>query len=295
VLERRHKAIFEELKTHDFERVLRGLRDAIIVNRALGLEERPLGESYEVVQRALGEAIAQTHIGWAMTPTRVLRAIRTELVKYRFVFSTNYDLLIYWSILCEDPNPSDVKDLFWTPGPDRWLVFDPSNTKTAPEVTRVMYLHGGLHIYSLFDGTTAKYVPAAGENLLDAFQRFVGDADPFGPIPLLVTEGDAEDKRAVIESSAYLSFAYQQLVMCQDPIVVFGQGLGEGDAHIARALNSFGGRQIAIALLPDEPDELVSKQAHYQELLPRARLSFFDATTHPLGAPSLRVDPGRGD
>lgn len=284
------EVIFQRLRTRDFEKVLHALRDAHIVNEALGLEAQKVASRYCEIQRALGEAVAKTHIPWEWVPQVVLRTISSELVKHRFVFSTNYDLLVYWAILCDDPRPQDVKDFFWTPGPEEeWLLFDPSDTETPKDVTRVLYLHGGLHLYSLFDGSTAKYVPAEGENLLDAFQRFMRDQDPFGPIPLLVTEGDPEDKRAVIESSSYLSFGYQKLVTCQEPIVVFGHALGDSDIHIAKALNRH--LPIAISLLPGTPEEIKERQAHYEQRLPRARLHFFDATTHPLGDSSLRIDP----
>ncbi len=281
--------IFEELHTRDFERALGALRHARIVNRALNLDARAVTDRYRAIQLALAEAVAEVHVPWSEVSSGILRMVRQHLLTYRFVFSTNYDLLVYWAILADDPRPRDVKDFFWTPYNGRWLVFEPSDTDVGPSVTRVLYLHGGLHLYSLPDGRTGKYLPSEGENLLDAFRQFMTDEDPFGPLPLFVTEGNADDKRAAIASSDYLSFAYEHLAKCDVPIVVFGHSLGDSDSHIAKALNAKRDRPIAISMVPRSPDEMKSRRARYEHLLPRPRLYFFDATTHPLGDPTLRL------
>jgi len=285
------QAVFRHLGTHDFEYVLRVLHYARSVNQALGLDVEKVTRAYRAVQQGLGAAVARTHIPWDMVPRPVLEKIRSTLLKYRLVFSTNYDLLIYWSIVCGEQKPHDVKDYFWTRRDERWLSFNLFDTDTPGGVTRVLYLHGGLHIYRLPDGVTAKYVPDMGESLLDSFQRFMHCDDLAGPLPLIVTEGTSADKRREIQSDPYLSFAYQQLATYDGPIVIFGHRLGGADDHIVEALRSAGRRPVAISLRRGSEKEMMQRQARYCEKLPEACLYFFDAASHPLGSESLKVLP----
>jgi hypothetical protein len=283
------EVIFERLQTRDFEQALLALKHARIVAEALGLAHVPIDERYMSIQLALAEAVSQVHVPWDMMPAHILRNIRKVLSQHRYVFSTNYDLLIYWAILIDDPRPRDVKDFFWTGANERWLVFEPWDTDVGPYVTRVLYLHGGLHLYHLPDGRSGKYVPPAGTNLLEAFRAFMTEWQPDGPIPLLVAEGDAEDKFAAIGSSDYLSFAYKELVHCDEPLVVFGQSLGDSDAHIVEALRVYPNRPVAVSVHARSSTQVQRTMAHYRKVLPEAPLHFFDAVTNPLGSSDLRV------
>jgi hypothetical protein len=40
--------------------------------------------------------------------------MRNELLRIQTVYSTNYDLLIYWSVMTD--HPADFRDFFWGPG-----------------------------------------------------------------------------------------------------------------------------------------------------------------------------------
>jgi hypothetical protein len=43
------------------------------------------------------EAVRGIHIPWALLPSSVRESMKRELARYSYVFSTNYDLLIYWA------------------------------------------------------------------------------------------------------------------------------------------------------------------------------------------------------
>ena len=74
-------------------------------------------------------------------------------------------------------------------------------------------------------------------------------------------------------------------------MVVFGHSLSQNDKHLVRAMRGWQSPIIAVSVLPGQPEGIVALKATIQECLPDAQLRFFDATTHPLGDPVLRIDP----
>ncbi len=281
-------ATFDALKTENFEVVLYGLRTTTAVNRALRVEDQGSPEeAYGAVRRALIDAVRWVH------PQRlndeIRSEVREELRHYEWVYSTNYDLIVYWSMMLESEGEGFV-DYFWTPDG----VFDPTNTEvwtSRSDWTRVLYLHGALHLERDAWGTTKKrhYVP--DRPLLSSFQ-----SQPLGLegwVPQFVSEGTSQEKQQAISRSAYLTFAHEALQMHDGPMVVFGHSLSDEDSHLVHALNLQPGRTLAISIYPsgDDPDEYVrSEKARIGGLFPAHELQFYDARTHPLGSASLRLD-----
>jgi hypothetical protein len=72
--------------------------------------------------------------------------------------------------------------------------------------------------------------------------------------------------------------------------VVFGSALGFEDAHISDALSENAKRTIAVSMLPGESTaNLLARQMEIYGRVEVDELVFFDATTHPLGVPGLKV------
>ena len=60
--------------------------------------------------------------------------------------------------------------------------------------------------------------------------------------------------------------------------------------HLRRAINEQPISKVAISLRrSDDPAEIVERKAERLQQFPRSDLVFYDAETHPLGAPSIRV------
>lgn len=274
--------LFNALGTHNFEQVLSSLKITNIINRALTITEDITTQRYISIKHALVGAISEVHIPWRRTPNNVIVAIRTEMLKYAYVFTTNYDLLVYWAVMHQN-NPDPFLDYFFAE------EFDAGDTNIFDgDRHRVMYLHGALHLYKTPSGTTLKR-RAGGSNLLDLFGvPYNGYPDA---IPLIVSEGSSEDKLSSINQSDYLSFVFNKFVENQEEIVVFGHSLSDSDMHIVDAMRKWDDRRIAISLLPDTTINIRTKQASLVAKFPNARLYFFDATTHPLGSPTQRVNP----
>lgn len=281
-------AVFDAFGTRNFEFVLGSLKNAARVEAALGQPEAHLRERYEHIQRALFQAVASVHVGWAAVEGDRLLTIRRALSAYRAVFSTNYDLLTYWAVMHGGQPPgTGFKDFFWS-SPDSH-AFDAANTHVTGNATLVYYLHGGIHLRTSTSGGTHKRVPL-GASLLDDFEIGFDSEE----LPLLVSEGSASDKLAAIRRSDYLSFAYQAFAEHRGGLVIFGQSLGDSDGHLVDVIKSWRppwrAPLVALAVRPHaEPGRIRQRKLALAARLPEADLLFFDPQTHPLGAPALSV------
>jgi hypothetical protein len=269
--------------TPNFERVLADLNTAIRINKAVGIDPGAVLEPYRRIQKALGHAVREVHVSRSSVPDEALLAIRQELVNYEWIFTTSYDLIIYWAMGCGGS---------WKPFIDGFrfgghLAFDPERAVVAADQLPVYFLHGALHLVVGGSGVTRKLRTEAVQTILDQFGEPIA-GDPLAR-PLLVTEGSSHDKLRAIEGNAYLAHALEQLRRVELPIVVFGSSLGAHDQHLIDAINERPKRPVAVSMVRRPKRELMSLQADIYGRLQAETLVFFDATTHPLGAPGLRV------
>lgn len=274
-------AVFAALETHNFERVLDSLRVARAVCKAVGHPPEDAENLYLQIRAELVMAITDLHVPHALVDGEVLLRINGALRRYRNVYTTNYDLILYWAVMAKEPW---FKDFFWAPD----CSFDPTDVALSTDAPAIHYLHGALHLSEELDHTTRKLV-ANGASLLDHLARA-------GTVPLFVSEGSAADKDAAIRRSPYLSFVNQRFAEDAAPLVVFGFSFDKADRHIAARLVERP-RRLAISVHSTAPnwkvDAFVGKvrealsSADGSEY--RGEIAFFDSKTHPLGSPSLRV------
>ncbi len=274
--------------TPNFETVLANLNTAIRVDEALGIDATKVYERYRSIQRALGHAIREVHVGGSQITLRKLEAIRDSLVRYEWIFTTSYDLIAYWAMGCRGVWKPFV-DGFYVKRDNR-LVFDPSRDVVREGQIPVYFLHGALHLVVGGSGQTWKLRGRRDlKTILDQFGESIA-GDPQAR-PLLVTEGSAHDKLRAIEGNEYLSSALARLRETELPVVVFGSRLGESDNHLIDALNENPRRAVAVSMLPNAPKrELARMQSDIYGRLEAEPLLFFDASSHPLGDQRLRCD-----
>lgn len=101
-LSRRAQLLFQRYGTNNFEGVMKLLDDSDWVARTYGLvKDKPSGmvEDLEVIKRTLVEAISNSHLE---TPGDIADGLKTSTAKFlepfHVVFTTNYDLLLCFSI-----------------------------------------------------------------------------------------------------------------------------------------------------------------------------------------------------
>jgi hypothetical protein len=272
--------LFAELRTSNFEHVLEVLMHAELVLDALGRSAARATRLYRSVRDSLFETVRAVHVPWALVPTATLNQIARALNEHDRIFSTNYDLIPYWALM--ETSEVRIADFFW----GDHNTFDPSETEVFSGYSALYFIHGGVHLWqSDRSGRTGKWTRNGG-GLLQLATLFSGHPDRR---PLFVSEGSARAKRRTIRRSDYLSFALESLRDDEENTVIFGAALGSQDDHIAAALRSGPRRRIAVALLPDRPEAILGRKGFFTERLSGHRVSFFDATSHPLGSTSLRV------
>lgn len=288
--------LFSRLKTRNFEQVLSRLLLAEEVAEALGEDPKPYRQAYERIRAALVAAVQYVHIPWMATPDDVLATIRETLAEFRYVFSTNYDLLDYWAIM---ETPEEFLDFFWgkTSGDDttQFHSHDVEVWASKVKTTRILYPHGALHLVRTRDGETHKLCYSNGSTILDRFGEPIDGEDV---VPLIVTEGTSDNKIASIQQSDYLSFALSAFSARKKPMVVFGHSLGTSDDHLVEAITmkEYGAsaRHIAIAVRPGSPEQVRKSIDYFRNRLPDAKLTFFNSETFPLGDPALKQKPLSG-
>ena len=270
------KALFSKLgNTTNFESILADLLTATIVNKALEIPYSEIPRRYRSIRRALIEAIHSVHLPWDRLSLDTKKRVRKALRRYSFVFTTNYDLLVYWCIMAM--GGSGFKDYFWN------RTFDASDSKVWGSPTKILYLHGALHLYRTAAGRTIKEVGDVSGGLL---ARFAANKNR---IPLFISEGSSRHKMQAIARSDYLAFGLKTLSEFDGSLVVFGHSLSTRDKHVVAAINKWQSLNLAYSIYSRKPSEIIREKARIVELFPNASINFFDARTHPLGRLSLRI------
>lgn len=272
-------ALFKSMETENFEPVLSGLKVAMRVNAALTISSSSPRNRYFAIKEALIHGIRSAHIPWRLMEASSVAHISTALSQYASVYSTNYDLLAYWAVL-HGAHPFD--DLF-----DDDAQFNLHRTES--HATRVLYLHGGMHLVKHFDGTARKLM-SSESTLLGSFA-----VNALDDVPLFVCEGRSEDKMKIIRGSDYLSFCHAQLAQHQGALCIFGHALGKQDRHIYNAILQARPKTLAISILPRSEAFIQHQKRHYSALFEgqNIELKFFNAKTHPLGSADLSVAVAR--
>jgi len=271
-------ALFDHLGSSNFEDVLRILYHAKIVDEQLGSpQEEEISGLYVNTKNALASAVSYAHI-----PPNSISAleINNQLRPYKNVFSTNYDLIPYWSIMESDT--WRFKDYFWGEG----SCFDVSDTDVNADSTKIHYLHGAIHLVELTNGKTKKLTANCLNRLSDLF-----DLSHPEQFPLFISEGSSDWKLSRIKRNDYLRFCYEKLGKIKGGLVVLGHSLHKDyDQHIIDTVNDSDASRIAIGVWPHQgKEDIVSFKARLTQDLGRKELYFFNSETHPLGATGLNV------
>jgi hypothetical protein len=272
-------AVFSALQTTNFEQVLSTLGQATLVNSIFGLEAQTIQDSYERIKQALIEAVHHIHVPWESCEP-ALQEISDNLATYDAIYSTNYDLVVYWAMMQDS---SKFTDYFFN-----GTSFDLGNTEVWGKVTKVLFVHGGLHLSKVRNGTVKR--KAGGLNLLDSFGM---PLEHYGEtVPLFVSEGTSDEKLQSIYANDYLSFAYGALGHHQGPLMIIGHSLDPTyDRHLLNAIRNSQTKEFGITIYVGDrnAEAIAEEKAAWHARLPNRELHFFDSTTHPLASPSLNV------
>lgn len=270
------QALFKALGIELFEPVLSSLNTTVRTNAALAINSTAPLNRYYSIKEALIHAVRAVHPVHPSLPSATLATINQALREYRSVYTSNYDLILPWAM---EQAADGFARLFDDEG-----FFDVRRAHT--DGTRVLHLHGGLHLLKLPDGSTRQR-SAEGPELLDGFAVNIP-----GEVPLFVNEGRSEHKLRAIRASDYLSWCLGQLAAEHQGLCLFGQHLDGSDQHLLDAIRQARPAHLAIAVRPLSEASILNQKQHFAERLgtmPGTSVHFFDATSHPLGHPGLAI------
>lgn len=226
-------AVFERLGTNNFEGVLKLLENVAWASQIYyELEDsgQKILNDISIIKEALIKAIAVSHL----TNTGEVRVDAKEsaisfLRTYNTVFTTNYDLLLYWVNM--HSSPYLFGDCFRAEheNPDADYVIFSEHLKGDKGI---LFLHGALHLY--FDeGHIKKHCWSRTQRpLIDLIREGLNS----GKYPLFVAEGTPKKKLEQINSSAYLAYCLAKLGRVTKNLVIFGNALSETDGHIVEVI-----------------------------------------------------------
>jgi hypothetical protein len=261
----RMEALFMSFQTVDFERVARALLETqavLSVHDDTAALIAAVGADYHALRRLLVTAITRIHPPAPAQLDDRIEACADFLALFigndrrkplrGQVFTTNYDLLLYWTLMRR------VKGLSATDGfggrPLTW---------TRRETQAIFYLHGALHLFEA-DGVTQKLsVPG---RLVDT----VGQRIERDDVPLFISEGSSPEKRVRIAESAYLTAASDGLAAaCADPdasLFVFGHSLRDEDEHVFEKIADGAVSEVFVSVRAQDPLEAQAQVLKATEL-----------------------------
>lgn len=260
--------LFGEFETDNFETVLWALETATRVVDVIGDSSLEIRKKTRQVRELLFSTVRATH------PRHddvidVLRSRAAGLAGHGAIFTTNFDLLLYWMFF-QVPGHVRLVDYFWNEDG----AFDPNRTEVFDGYVPVFYVHGGLHLNGDARGDTWKRIAGqTGGGLLSSLEQIED-----GREPLFVSEGTHHGKLQRIHSSHYLSFAYEHLSRSV-PIVTLGHAFHRNDMHVAEALAARNA-EIAVGIFDEEERHRISERFRVAGALDR--LTFFWSQTHPV-------------
>lgn len=236
------KDLFRVVDTHDFEQVMRQLDTFAEVGDALGIEDTiraRIDAARSDLKRGLMDAVRALH------PEHVFKVpqekcdacvsfLRRFLDTKGALFTTNYDLLLYWVLMRGELGSTDGfgRD---RENPDEFVPaadIEWSELRWGRNVAgqNVHYVHGAL---PLFDTGLEIVKEEYGDGyLLEQITKRI-QADEY---PLFVTAGDGTQKLKHIRQNPYLHHSYEALASVTGSVVSFGFNFGPQDEHIISAL-----------------------------------------------------------
>jgi Domain of unknown function (DUF4917) len=276
------KQLFEALETQDFEIAIRHLNDATRVVSVYQPDKNELLDKFRrhagVIKAALVSAIARRHPD---RPHKISEkqyaACRAFLNRFDHIFTLNYDVLLYWTLMQSEVDNLDLKadDGFRHPDNGQDL---PYVSWQSGHTAKVCYLHGALHLFD--QGTEIiKYTWSKTDVPIVDQVRSALDDDKY---PLFVAEGTSASKVERILHNAYLAKALRSFEGCcgnsKNTIVIFGHSLAENDMHVLRHIAAGGCANLVVGLYgdPQSPANraIVAKAEGLAEYRKRKRVRF---------------------
>lgn len=255
------KNLFMMSKTCDFEVIISELEHTKEVLEVYNSESQDLISRLIKDSRELRRIFAQAIINHHAVHQTIFnivegsklrrRSCRDFLSHFTKVFTTNYDLLLYWEIMNEKERADQIFSL------DDGFGYVDSNLiwlepyKHSDRKQNIFYLHGAL----FFSPNNIGLVKETKNihSLLEEVQKNITSQNQ---LPLIVLEGSKESKFTKINNHPYLKNSYDELSLLSGNLFIFGHSLKEFDGHILNAIKDSHVKKVFISFHSSETREL---------------------------------------
>ena len=261
------QAVFAALGTKDFEAVIRTLESAATILPAYvadgGAAPAKMLEHAALLKEILVQTIAGNHPHIPSDiPSAKFWACRRFLShflsgeKAGCVFTLNYDLLLYWTLMHDDlpfGNPIELakSDGFGNDEEEPDAEYVVWQGETNAHGASVMFLHGALHLFDSGRDLLKYTWVRKGVPLIDQARAALAT----NKFPLFVAEGTSTQKKAKIRHNAYL---YQGLKQLTSNVIqgkhcwfIFGHSLAANDDHVLTRIGRGRFKKLYVGLYGD--------------------------------------------
>jgi hypothetical protein len=278
------RQVFELLGTTDFERVIELLELAAVLCEAYDADDPDLTDRLrgdaEVVRDALAQVLASKHPdGPYEIGDDEYRSARIFLANFARIYTVNYDMLLYWTVMQDMEPQTERNDGFGNPEDEDapYVIWNPYDVYGSQ---KVFYLHGSLHLYDRGPELAKITWSRTQIPLIDQIRASLAE-DRY---PLIVTEGTSQDKLSKILHSAYLNHAIRSFARIQGSLFIYGLSLAPNDEHLLRRIAEGQLKAIYVSLYGD-PESLINREimraarelADHRSGSQELAVSFFDA------------------
>jgi hypothetical protein len=221
--------LFDKLQTDDFEHLLTKIKDAREVIEAITDGQVLVSQTIsDEIKSKLIEAIQSMNPRCPMDHGLDPQLLNSALTKYKNIFTTNYDIYLYWGRMGANRN-FNIIDFFFSQN-----TFDRNNVDQRNR-DAIYYLHGALFLFE--ENNKVLKISKGGFPTLDqAIQDKITNGNSY---PLFISEGSSAEKLSAIKKNEYLSFCYDNLRGMTGELDIYGHGLSpDVDSHIIEAVKS---------------------------------------------------------
>ena len=261
------RLVFQHLGTEDFETVIRNIEGAATLIPIYAPLELSLADRLTSDALALKEILVQTIAGnHPNIPFEIpeekffsCQQFLSHFLGSNFsgqVFTLNYDLLLYWTLMHQEKLPLDQpllakNDGFGNDEDDPNADYVVWQGETGAHSARIHFLHGALHLFDA-GNELQKFTWIRTDNRLIDQARSAISGNKF---PLFVSEGTSEQKKRKIRHNAYLYQGFKQLTANAQTgthcFFVHGHSLADNDNHILFRLGRGRFKKLYVSLFGD--------------------------------------------
>lgn len=244
------KRLFAEIRTNDFEYVMRKLTDTLQIARlypegaALVVK---LETDLEELKATLIDVISKSHPANPGAITDAQYNSCHAFLKHfddgkKYTF--NYDLLLYWVYMhfLDDPEMRlKCDDGFRHPEEDQSIATWEIGREHRQNL---YYLHGAMHVFSDGSGIEKYTWINSGMTITNQVRESINSLK----YPVFISEGTTEHKMSRIRDNSYLGRSFSSLKSIGGNLFIFGHSIRDEDDHVFDYTNESNVKNVFISI-----------------------------------------------